>query len=299
VAEEYARIDGHLALLGLVLYAGGAFLLTGVLLLAYRRLCRAQAVVEAQTTRLLQANHELALAAKATALGSVTAHLVHGLSGPLAHLQSYIARRAATATDADMEAVAPSVRHMQELVQDVVRVLGEERGGERYQITLAELADALRGKLRAMVRERDVHLRVQQEVEGNLANRHANLVLLILENLIHNSLKVTPRGGTISVRIVPHEGGVCCEVADRGPGIAPHILPGLFAPCRSTQGGSGLGLAISRQLAHQLGGRLELKAHSAQGCVFALTLPGAILAGADSVSTPVPMPAHRATGDAA
>jgi signal transduction histidine kinase len=281
ISREYARVDEHLWRLGLGLYAGGAALLSGVLAWAYRRLRKAHALVEERTARLLRANHELALAAKTSALGSVTAHLIHGLSNPLANLQDFIASHNNGAADGDLRPLAASTRRMQQLVHDVVRVLGEERGGDRYQITLAELAGVLQDKLKPMAQERGVHVLITARADGSLSNRHANLILLILENLIHNALKVSPREGTVWVRFIEQPGAVICEVEDRGPGVPAAVLPGLFTPCRSTQGGSGLGLAISRQLANQLGAELDLKTNSPAGCVFTLTLPRSVLAEAE------------------
>lgn len=278
VAREYARVDQHLWLLGLGLYVGGAALLSGVLAWAYRRLRKAHALVEERTTRLLRANHELALAAKTSALGSVTAHLIHGLSNPLANLQDFIASHGSGATDGDLQALATSTQRMQQLVHDVVRVLGEERGGDQYQITLAELVEVLNGKLGSPVADSGVHLTTRLEAQGELSNRHANLILLILENLIHNALKVTPRGGRVCVSFVEAAESVCCQVADEGPGISEQVLPRLFTPCHSTHGGSGLGLAISKQLANQLGAALELKTNSPDGCVFVLRLPRSLFA---------------------
>ena len=277
VTSEYARVDEHLWLLGLGLYVCGALLLSGVLYWAYRRLRKAHALVEERTARLLRANHELALAAKTSALGSVTAHLIHGLSNPLANLQDFIASHGSI-SDQDFEAVAASTRRMQQLVHEVVRVLGEEHGGDQYEITLAELVDVLNGKLGPQTQQVGVSLLTILDAEANLSNRHANLILLILENLIHNALKVTPKGGIVCVRFRQQVDSVVCSVADHGSGIPAKLLPRLFTPCLSTHGGSGLGLAISRQLANQLGGELELKTSSAAGCVFELKLPNGSLA---------------------
>ena len=278
IGREYARVDGHLWLLGLGLYAGSAALLSGVLAWAYRRLHRAHALVEERTARLLRANHELALAAKTSALGSVTAHLIHGLSNPLANLQHFITSHDGGTSEGDLQALAKSTRRMQQLVHDVVRVLSEERAGDRYQITLAELAGVLDEKLKPAALESGVHLHIALRTQGSLSNRHANLILLILENLIHNALKVTPCGGKVFVGVREQPDGVRCEVKDQGPGVPVALLPGLFTPCRSTQGGSGLGLAISKQLANQLGAELELETNSPTGCVFTLTLPWSVLA---------------------
>ncbi|MEI2723108.1 MAG: HAMP domain-containing sensor histidine kinase [Verrucomicrobiota bacterium] len=283
-AREYARVDQHLWLLGSGLYLGGALLLSGVLLWAYRRLRKAHALVEERTARLLRANHELALAAKTSALGSVTAHLIHGLSNPLANLQDFITNHGNGATDGDLQALATSTHRMQQLVHDVVRVLGEERGGDQYQITLAELVEVMNGKLGSVVAESGVHLVTVLDAQGELSNRHANLILLVMENLIHNALKVTPRGGKVCVRLIGDGDSVCCEVADEGSGISNQVLLRLFTPCHSTHGGSGLGLAISKQLANQLGAVLELKTNSPDGCVFALRLPRSLLAETELVA---------------
>lgn len=278
VAREYARIDQHLVPLALGLYAGGAALLSGILFWAYRRLRSAQRLIEERTKRLLTANHELTLAAKTSALGSVAAHLVHGLSNPLANLQDYIASHKGNGKPDGLQTLAASTQRMQQLVQDVVRVLGEERAGENYQIDLSELVGLLNRELRQVVNDSNVNLCTVLDAGGSLSNRHANLLLLILENLIHNALKATPPGKSVALRIRPGPEGVACEVVDQGPGVAPEILPKLFTPCRSTQGGSGLGLAISKQLANQLGGELELKRSSPAGSVFALRLPASLFA---------------------
>lgn len=274
IAREYGRVDQHLWRIALALFAGGGLMLSAVLILAYRRLRRAQALLEDRTRRLLRANHELALAAKTSALGSVTAHLIHGLGNPLANLQDFVAAHGHNGAPArDLETVASATHRMQQIVHDVVRVLSEERGGDLYELSLAELAGVLNTKLHPAVEDADVHLLTEINAEGNLSNHHANLILLILENVIHNALQATPRGRTVRVAFTSGDGSVRCEVEDEGPGIPVEILPRLFTPCRSTRGGSGLGLAISRQLAHQLGGRLELQLSTPAGCVFVLVLP--------------------------
>ena len=274
IAREYGRVDKHLWWLALALFLAGGSVLSAVLAWAYRRLRRAQALLEDRTARLLRANHELALAAKTSALGSVTAHLIHGLGNPLANLHDFIvAHGGNVAPPRDLEAVVAATRRMQEIVHDVVRVLGEERGGDRYELSLAELAGVLNTKLHFEVEAAGVHLLTEINAEGNLSNHHANLILLILENLVHNALQATPRGRRVRVAFTENEDGVRCLVEDEGPGIPEQVLPQLFTPCRSTRGGSGLGLAISKQLAYQLGGHLELASSTPAGCLFVLLLP--------------------------
>jgi signal transduction histidine kinase len=276
-AHEFARqsdqIEHHLRLQALGLFALGGALLAAALAWAGYRLQKAHRLVQERTVSLLRANHELMLAAKTNALGAVTAHLIHGLSNPLANLQDFVSTRTRDQADGEWEEAERATRRMRQLLQEVVRVLGEENGIDAYEITLTELILVLRTKIKPMVRELKVDCQVDQAAQGIISNHPANIVLLILENLIHNALQVTPAGKTVRVTFLDGNDGVICRVADEGPGFPANLLKNTFAPCRSTKGGAGLGLAISKQLASHLGARLDLRSSSPTGSVVELTLP--------------------------
>ena len=163
---------------------------------------------------------------------------------------------------------------MQSLITQVVNVLREEEGSAQFQITLPELAEIVVSKVHPLSLETGV--RLATEVNGGtvLPNDTANLVALILVNLVQNALQATPRGQSVTLLLTDSAENLVCEVRDEGPGFPDTLADNLFSPCRSTkEGGSGIGLAISKQLANHLGAALELKSHSAAGCVFALTVP--------------------------
>ena len=107
-----------------------------------------------------------------------------------------------------------------------------------------------------------------------LSNRDANLVMLILENLIQNAVQATPAGKSVRLTVADAENGLVFEIADEGSGLPENVRASLFSPCRSTKpGGSGIGLALSKQLATQLGAELSLQTSTPQGSVFRLILP--------------------------
>jgi len=281
IAAEFATLDRHLYLQALVIFLCGGSIIVAGLTWAFRRLQRSNRLLAERTTSLICANHELALAAKTSAVGAVASHLIHGLKNPLFGLQNFMLGRSgesAAETAADWQAAADLTRRMQDLVTEVVRVLREENGAVSYEISLAELAGLVESKFTPRAEAAGVSFTADAAAEGTLSNRNANLVLLVLDNLIQNAIQATPAGQSVRLNLRPGPAGVLCEVHDEGPGIPAQAVGNLFAPCASTKaGGTGIGLAISRQLANHLGATLELGSSSAQGCVFRLTLPAALV----------------------
>lgn len=262
-------------------FLAGAALLSAILVWAYRRLQKTHRLLQLRTEHLLRANHELTLAAKTGALGAVAAHLVHGLSNPLASLQLFMyARGNDHAGDTEWEGAVAATERMRQMVHEVVRVLGEQQTQENYEISLAELVELLQAKARPAAQDFGVQWEARLQAQGQLSNHQANLILLILENLVSNALQVTPRGKCVRAVFAQSQAAVSCQVADEGPGIPDAALKNLFVPCRSTKGGAGLGLAISKHLADHLGAKLDLIRTGPRGCVMELSLPVAMFSSA-------------------
>jgi two-component system, OmpR family, sensor kinase len=87
-------------------------------------------------------------------------------------------------------------------------------------------------------------------------------------------------GGAITIDMAMAGDVARVEVADRGPGIDPKLLPTLFEPFvrgeksrnRET-GGSGLGLAIARRIAERHGGTIMAANREGGGATFTVLLP--------------------------
>jgi histidine kinase len=103
----------------------------------------------------------------------------------------------------------------------------------------------------------------------------------LLDNLISNSIKFTPAGG--SVRVALQRGGpaVLVSVADTGPGIPAEDQPRLFDRFFRSEGsgagmvqGSGLGLAIAKAIVHAHAGRLWVESDVGRGSTFRFELAG-------------------------
>ncbi len=129
------------------------------------------------------------------------------------------------------------------------------------------------------------HLQLRSDVDRMPADLVGDPVRLqqALLNYANNAVKFTEQGGlTIRARLAELTGDSALlrfEVQDTGIGIAPEVLPRLFAAfeqadASSTRraGGSGLGLAITRKLAELMGGEAGASSQPGVGSSFWFTV---------------------------
>ena len=272
---EFAALDRNLVKQALLTFLAGSAVMVLALGWAFRRLQRSHRLLEERSASLSRANQELVLAAKTSAVGAVTSHLIHGLKNPLMGLQSYVANRNDEQSgDTEwLEAIA-STQRMRQMISEIVRLLQDQQAGPCYEISVPELAELVAARAAPGARKarvKFVHQAIGQRV---IPQREANLMALILDNLLSNAIQATPSGGEVCLKISAINDHVICEVSDQGPGLAGPAREKLFSPCLSQkEGGTGLGLAISKQLAQHLGGVLELADSSERGSRFRLTVP--------------------------
>lgn len=102
----------------------------------------------------------------------------------------------------------------------------------------------------------------------------------VLENLIDNALKYTPRGATVEVHARPVDSGVEVCVRDNGPGIPAEDITRIFERFyrvdkgRSREkGGTGLGLSIVKHIVQLHGGRVWAESEPGKGAAFFLRIP--------------------------
>ena len=116
----------------------------------------------------------------------------------------------------------------------------------------------------------------EAELDGDpVLETDGDRVMQIVSNLLDNAFAWTPDGGRVTLGLAAGPESVSVVVADSGPGIPPDARESVFHPfVRQGNGqGTGLGLAISRELAHALGGELELESEVGHGSSFRLRLP--------------------------
>jgi two-component system sensor histidine kinase KdpD len=159
-----------------------------------------------------------------------------------------------------------------------------------------ELIGAVLSRFSERLRQRRVTLEVPKDLPQVQVD--AQLIELVLINLVENALRYTADGIALHVRAGVTGDGVFIEVADEGPGILPEELEKVFekfyrgSAARKNDGGTGLGLMICRAAVRAHGGRIAAHQRPGGGAAIEFTLP--VAPRAEAVSELVPLSGARA-----
>jgi signal transduction histidine kinase len=121
-------------------------------------------------------------------------------------------------------------------------------------------------------KEKGIELQVHAMPDARVFS-DKDLLSLILQNLISNAIKYTPKG-EVRVEADAIEGHMTISVIDEGPGIDGDKLESIFEPFKRGethgQAGVGLGLSIAKQAAELLGVTLTAQTNPGHGSTFKL-----------------------------
>ncbi|MDP9351964.1 MAG: GAF domain-containing sensor histidine kinase [Chloroflexota bacterium] len=224
---------------------------------------------------------ETARRAAAEELVTVLAHDLRNHLTPLRARVDLIHRRAGRLGDAKLlghaeeaQLALSRLRRMISAMLDVARLDQGLFALSRQPVDLANLAH----DTAAMLGVRDVVVEVRAP-EELVVQADPDALRQALENLVANALKHSPGDVPVTLEVSEEEtrGGrrAVVELRDRGPGIAPELMPRLFERFASGPGseGLGLGLYLARGIAEAHGGVLTVDSKPGRGATFRLSLP--------------------------
>ena len=221
------------------------------------------------------------------------AMLAHELRNPLAPISNATELLALRPGDErhvrkSTDVIARQVRHMTELIDDLLDVSRVTRGLVQLEMQAVDVQSVLAGAVeqaRPLIESRRHTLALALDPGAAWVQGDRTRLVQILANLLNNAAKYTPQGGTITLAlehvVTAGESCVRLSVRDTGVGISAELLPHVFdlftqaerTPDRA-QGGLGLGLALVRSLVQLHGGRVRTSsAGVGQGSTFTVELP--------------------------
>jgi two-component system sensor histidine kinase/response regulator len=135
------------------------------------------------------------------------------------------------------------------------------------------------GGVTAFANDRQVRIRV--DVPASVSVRgDAELLTLVLQSLLHNAIRFSPSPGVVRAEVTQENRFVTFAVIDKGPGIDPSRVSGLFDAFETndimhhTQG-QGLSLAVAHEIVKRHGGLVELAPGETGETRFVVRIPSA------------------------
>lgn len=215
------------------------------------------------------------------------ANVSHELRTPLASIRALVETLEAGAVDEPELAadffgrIVTEVDRLAGLVDELLDLARLESGRVTMRFEPVAPADLLRRGAERLLpqvqRARlDLIVDVSPDLPPVLADR--NRIEQVLLNLIHNAIKFTPPGGSITVTADVRADMLRVHVRDTGVGIQPDELPRLFerfykADKARRSDGTGLGLAIAKHIVISHGGTITARSTVDRGATFLFTLP--------------------------
>jgi heavy metal sensor kinase len=223
-----------------------------------------------------------------------TSDASHELRTPLASIRSVgeVALRKNGSREECRDAIGSmleEVNRLTALVDGLLTISRADTGRIQLHPTVfpaMALAREAAGLFEVLVEEKGLQIAIEGDEGLSLAGDRMFLRQALV-NVIHNAVKYTPPGGSISVSVHDQApGSIQVEVADTGPGIAPEHSARVFDrfyrvdESRSREaGGAGLGLSIAQWAVRAHGGDIRLLPTRGKGCAFQICLPSSATQG--------------------
>jgi signal transduction histidine kinase len=224
-----------------------------------------------RTRLMLQVAHNLR--APLSAVGTMLETIAGGYLGPVSPKQAGYLQR-----------ISRRLESMQSTIAEMLALARAQRA-EPIQadsaVALSEVISEVATLFRPEAERKPLELRVDCPTSLPSVRGDAELLNQLVENLLSNSIKYTPAGGTVTVSIaVTGSEELSLEVSDTGIGIPPAEQARLFTEFfRATNArrvhelGTGLGLPIVKQIVELHGGTVRLESELNKGTRVVVTLP--------------------------
>lgn len=184
-----------------------------------------------------------------------------------------------------LDTILQSNTALYSLVQTLLDVYRFDSGAKKFNMresNMAAIITRVATEIMPLAQEKDVQLKATLPADCKDIVCDEDEIRRVVQNLIDNSLKFTPAGGTITVTMKQDQDKTVVSVADSGKGIPEENKPKLFQ--RFWQAGStgryyastGLGLYLCRRIVEGHGGRIWCDSTHGQGSTFSFEMSNKI-----------------------
>lgn len=179
-----------------------------------------------------------------------------------------------------LERIQHSADAMDRMINDLLDVERMAQGKltlHLAKVDLRTLLQACRELFAPLVSNQAFSMKIDAGDEPLFADLDHDRILQVLSNLVGNSLKFTPNGGTIELSARKRETHIEVSVTDNGPGISAEAQARIFERFSqlnvADHEGLGLGLFIAKWIVEAHKGRIWVTSTPGNGSTFSFMLP--------------------------
>ena len=182
--------------------------------------------------------------------------------------------------------IVDSGKHLLSLINDILDLSKIEAGKMELEVSEVKISDLLQNSLvmikeKALVHSLSLDLQIAENINGTKIKGDERRLKQVMFNLLSNSSKFTPDGGSITIAARKEEKELEISVSDPGIGMTPQEQKKLFEAFYQASGGikgktpgTGLGLAITKSIIEKHGGKIWMESEGTnKGSKFIFTLP--------------------------
>ncbi|MBR9707003.1 MAG: PAS domain S-box protein, partial [Candidatus Diapherotrites archaeon] len=218
----------------------------------------------------------------------------HELRTPLTSIEGYselmLKGEVGSITDDQkevMETVYRNAKRLDKLIKDILEISQLESGKTKYRMKMVDLntiANNVSKTFKPMVEKKELKFEVFIDPDVPLIKCDEEKITRVLNNLLDNAIKFTPKNGTVSLEARKEKKDkverLVISVSDTGVGVSQKNRSKLFTKFfqadtseRRKYGGTGLGLSICKAIVDGHKGKIWAASAEGIGSTFALTLP--------------------------
>jgi PAS domain S-box-containing protein len=190
----------------------------------------------------------------------------------------------AQGTERAMETVERNAKLQAKLIDDLLdasRLMSGKLHLEKRPVEIGVVLESAVDAVQPQAEAKDLRIESRIDTDTGMVLADPGRLHQIFSNLLSNSVKFTPAGGGITVRLERAGSQARISVRDTGPGISAEFLPHVFESFRQgdnantrSHGGLGLGLSIVKNLVELHEGMVRAESEGeGKGATFTVELP--------------------------
>jgi signal transduction histidine kinase len=214
----------------------------------------------------------------------------HQLRTPLANirLSSELMLRGITGENSPeqkgfLEEIQKATKKMGILISNLLNVSRMEMGNfdiKEEAMDIGSVAGSIVKDFAPLVTEKGISYSISTDPNLPVIYFDENVLHIIIENLISNSLRYTPKGGSIDFRLRKQNDHILIEVSDTGCGISGDQKEAVFKKSfrtnkakSITSEGVGLGLYMVKSVCDKIGAKIWFESKPEKETTFYVSLP--------------------------